>query len=411
MQYIYKVIGLVCLLVSSIAFAQSIHSSHRSFEKTFPSVSKKFVCPMHSHIVKDHQGDCPICGMDLVEVLPSNTNTTSAITVSGAMKQALAIKVEPATRQTLWQYLNTVGRVQYDESEIYHQHSRVSGWVESLAIHSAGEQVKKGQLLYQIYSPELINAQNDFLLALEAVDEGDPQFKYRDLMTKAKQRLRLLGFNSKQIQQLEINKQSQHLVSIHSPQDGIIQKLNVRKGMYIEPNIEMLAIANLKHLWVIAEVFDPNLVWLSKGTDVEIKLISNNPQTLMGKVDYIYPELDPITRSVQVRIIIPNPQTPLKANTLVNVSLFGGPKHDVITVPQEALIQVDNQNRVILQSADNSFTAVPVTIGLKRQGRVEILSGITQGQSVVVSGQFLLDSEASLRGSLNRLMNNKQGEQ
>ena len=135
------------------------------------STQSQYVCPMHNHIVKDHAGNCPICGMALVKITPSDPQMTSEIQVSGAMQQALAIKVEPAKKQTLWQYLKTIGQVQYDESKIVHQHSKVTGWIEKLAVSSEGEQVKKGQLLYQLYSPELVNAQDDFLLALDAYQQ------------------------------------------------------------------------------------------------------------------------------------------------------------------------------------------------------------------------------------------------
>ena len=408
MSFIVKLSAVLCLLLSSLTNANTLTHQHPNTAFEPSSKIQQFVCPMHSHIVKKHSGSCPICGMDLVEVVPSDPQNDNSIRISGAMKQALAIKVESAKKHTLWQYLNTVGRVRYDESQIYHQHSRVTGWVESLAIHSAGESIKKGQLLYQIYSPELINAQDDFLSALAVFNNAGSPSKYQDLVVNAKNRLSLLGFEAKQIQQLEQDKKSRHLVDVYAPQDGIVQTLNVRKGVYIEPKTEMLSIANVQHLWIIAEVFDPNLPWLSKGVNVEVKPLSDNPQTLSGQVDYIYPELDPITRSAQVRIVIKNPDMPLKANSLVNVSLFGGPKHNVVTVAQEALIQVDNHNRVILQNPDDTFSAIPVTVGLKRQGRAEILSGIEEGQDVVVSGQFLLDSEASLRGSLNRLNNEEQ---
>ncbi|MBM7072798.1 efflux RND transporter periplasmic adaptor subunit [Shewanella sp. 202IG2-18] len=399
-------IGLVLsanVIVASASHEPAVHSAKFALNQT------QFVCPMHSHIVKDHQGTCPICGMDLVEIIPSNENMpSSVIQVSGELQQALAIKVEAVRKQTLWQYLKTIGQVQYDESQIYHQHSRVSGWVEKLAINSEGEQVKKGQLLYQLYSPELINAQGDYLLALDTYQRNQSQAQYTDLVARAQQRLELLGVDRQQIEVLKKTKKSQLLVNYYAQKDGVVQTLNVRQGMFIEPKIEVLAIADLQHLWVIAEIFEPNLPWLAKGVSAEVSPLAENKRTFNGKLDYIYPELDPVTRSIRARIILPSDEMHLKASSLVDISLFGGPKHNVLTVPQEALIQIDDQNRVIVQDSDNTFAAAIVEVGIRRQGRAEILSGLKEGQNVVVSGQFLLDSEASLRGSLIRLSNQHQ---
>ena len=408
MRFIITCLITLGLLFNGALFAEE-HKNHSPdhIEQAL-STNSQYMCPMHSHIVKDHEGSCPICGMDLVEVTPSDSSMQPEITVSGEMQQALAIKVEPARKQTLWQYLKTIGQVQYDESQIFHQHSRVTGWIENLAISTEGETVKKGQLLYQLYSPELINAQDDYLLALDTYLRNQSQPKYKDLLARAQQRLELLGLDERQINQLRKTQKSQLLVNFYAQQDGVIQALNVRQGMFIEPMTEVLAIADLTQLWVIAEIFEPNLPWLKQGISAEVNPIAENRRTINGTLDYIYPELDPITRSIKARIILPSSQMPLKASSLVDISLFGGPKHNIITVPQEALIQIDDQNRVIVQNSDDTFSAVVVKVGMKRQGRAEILSGISEGQDVVVSGQFLLDSEASLRGSLHRLSSQHQ---
>lgn len=403
MPFIILLITMLCISLSTQAIATSNEGHQPANMSTVLSTTTQYVCPMHSHIVKQHEGTCPICGMDLVEVAPSDPSMQAEITVPGYMQQALAIKVEPAKKHTIWQYLKTIGQVQYDESQIFHLHSRVTGWVEKLAVSSEGERVKKGQLLYQLYSPELINAQDDFLLALDTSRNLQQNNRFNDLVNRAKQRLTLLGINDNQIEQLRKTKKSQLLVNYYAQKDGVIQTLNVRQGMYIEPQTEVLAIADLAHLWVIAEIFEPNLPWLAKGINVEVSPIAENKRTITGKLDYIYPQLDPVTRSIKARILIPNSAMPLKASSLVDISMYGGPKHNVITVPQESLIQIDNQSRLIVKNDNDSFSAVVVEVGLRRQGRVEILSGINEGQNVVVSGQFLLDSEASLRSSLHRL--------
>jgi membrane fusion protein, copper/silver efflux system len=329
------------------------------------------------------------------------------IRVSGRMQQALALKVATVERDTLWKFVETVGQVDYNESQISHIHARVSGWIEKLAIKSMGDTVKKGQLLYEIYSPELVNAQDDYLLALDTQKKSGSQ-RYQDLVRRAGLRLSFLGFNENQIKQLAQTKQTQYRIPFYATQDGVVETLSVRDGMYIEPQTEVMSLVDLSTVWVIADVFENEQNWIVKGQQAEIAVPAMDLSGLEGTIDYIYPELDPITRSLRVRLVINNSQAKLRPKTLAKVSIFGGPKKDVLVIPQQALIQTGKENRVIVKQADDSFAAKVVTVGMMRQDKVEIVDGLTEGERVVISGQFLLDSEASLKGSLMRLSSGHQ---
>ncbi|MFB2780487.1 efflux RND transporter periplasmic adaptor subunit [Shewanella mangrovisoli] len=368
----------------------------------------KYVCPMHAHIISDVPGTCPICGMNLEKVETGGNTQEININVSGSMQQALALKVAEAKRDTLWKFVETVGQIDYDESQINHVHARVTGWIEKLMIKSVGDSVKKGQLLYEIYSPDLINAQDDYLLALDTAKSAGNSGRYQDLVRKAGLRLSLLGMNEKQIQQLADSRKTQYRVPFYAQQDGIVKALDVRDGMYIQPSTEVMSVVDLSKVWVIADVFENEQSWIALGQKAEVSVPAMNISGIEGTIDYIYPELDPVTRSLRVRVVLNNTDISLRPKTLAKVSLFGGPNKDVLVIPQEALIQTGKENRVIVKQADDSFTAKAVTVGMMSQGKAEIVSGLSEGERVVTSGQFLLDSEASLKGSLMRLSSGHQ---
>uniref|UniRef100_Q0HPX3 Efflux transporter, RND family, MFP subunit n=1 Tax=Shewanella sp. (strain MR-7) TaxID=60481 RepID=Q0HPX3_SHESR len=368
----------------------------------------KYVCPMHAHIISDVPGTCPICGMNLEKVETGGNTQEININVSGSMQQALALKVAEVKRDTLWKFVETVGQIDYDESQINHVHARVTGWIEKLMIKSVGDSVKKGQLLYEIYSPDLINAQDDYLLALDTSKASGNNNRYQDLVRKAGLRLSLLGMNERQIQQLADTGKTQYRVPFYALQDGIVKALDVRDGMYIQPSTEVMSIVDLSKVWVIADVFENEQSWIALGQKAEVSVPAMNISGIEGTIDYIYPELDPITRSLRVRVVLNNTDVSLRPKTLAKVSLFGGPNKDVLVIPQEALIQTGKENRVIVKQADDSFAAKAVTVGMMSQGKAEIVSGLSEGERVVTSGQFLLDSEASLKGSLMRLSSGHQ---
>ncbi|MGI2067408.1 efflux RND transporter periplasmic adaptor subunit [Shewanella sp. MF08487] len=367
----------------------------------------KYVCPMHAHIISDVPGTCPICGMNLEKVETGGNTQEININVSGSMQQALALKVAKVERDTLWKFVETVGQIDYDESQITHIHARVTGWIEKLMVKSVGDTVKKGQLLYEIYSPDLVNAQDDYLLALDTAKTSGNQ-RYQDLVRRAGLRLSFLGFNEQQIKLLASSRQTQYRVPFYAQQDGVVETLSIRDGMYIDPSTEVMSLVDLSKVWVIADVFENEQSWIAKGQKANIAVPAMNVSGIEGTIDYIYPELDPVTRSLRVRVVLNNTQIDLRPKTLAKVALFGGPNKDALVIPQEALIQTGKENRVIVRQDDHSFAAKVVTVGMMSQGKAEIISGLTEGESVVISGQFLLDSEASLKGSLMRLSSGHQ---
>lgn len=361
----------------------------------------KYVCPMHPHVVSDVPGSCPICGMDLEKVTVGGIGEEVVVGVSGGMQQALGMRSEQVTEGTLWKLVKTIGTVEYNENAIGHSHTRVNGWIETLMVHNVGQRVKKGQLLYELYSPELINAQDDYMQAVDYLKQD--KSRGQGLLRKARLRLELLGVSSASIKQLERTGNTIYRVPFYAEQDGFISKLTVRHGMYVQPGDTLFEIVDLSSVWIIADVFENEQSWLEQGRPVEVTSAAQGLFDLESTIDYIYPELDPVSRAMRVRIKLDNPKKLLKPGTLVDVKLFGGPKREVLSVPTEALILTGRENRVVVQRDDNRFASVPVKVGMIAQGKAEIIEGLQAGDKVIVSGQFLLDSEASIQGSLQRL--------
>ena len=361
----------------------------------------KYVCPMHPHVVSDAPGTCPICGMNLEKVTLGDVGEEVVVGVSGGMQQALGMRSETVTEGTLWKLVKTIGTVEYNENAIGHVHTRVTGWIETLKVHTVGQQVKKGQLLYELYSPELINAQDDYMQARDYLKQDKNRGAV--LLKKARQRLELLGVSAASIQQLEQTGETLYRVPFYAEQDGLISQLTVRHGMYVQPGDTLFEIVDLSSVWVIADVFENEQSWLQQGRPVEVTSAAQGLFDIESNIDYIYPELDPVTRAMRVRIRLDNPNQQLKPGTLVDVKLFGGPNRGVLAIPTEALILTGRENRVVVQRSDNQFASVPVKVGMIAQGKAEITEGLKAGDKVIVSGQFLLDSEASIQGSLQRL--------
>ncbi|GAA5189906.1 efflux RND transporter periplasmic adaptor subunit [Ferrimonas gelatinilytica] len=365
----------------------------------------KYVCPMHPQIVSDAPGTCPICGMNLEKVTMGAAAQEVVVGISGGMQQALGVRTETVERGTLWRYIKTLGTVQYNQDAISHIHTRASGWVEKLGVHAVGDKVEKGQLLYELYSPDLVSAQDDYLQARDYLST-DPE-RGRNLLRKARLRLDLLGMSDSVIRELERTGESLHRVPFYAPHSGVVNTISIRDGMYIQPGETQIELVDLSTVWVIAEVFENEQSWLEIGRPADVTAAAQGLFGLEGQIDYIYPELDPVTRAMQVRVNLPNdnkdPASTLRPGSLVDVELFGGPRRDLLIVPTEALILTGRENRVVVQRDDTGFASVPVRLGMISQGKAEVLEGLSEGDRIVVSGQFLLDSEASIQGSLQRM--------
>ncbi len=401
----------------------------------------KYVCPMHSQIIRDKEGTCPICGMTLVEkkqkaksgkkeilfyrnpmnpaitskvpmkddmgmdyvpVYSEEGDDSSNVKISPRVVQNMGVRTAKAEQGPLWRRIDTVGYIDFDETKLSRVHLRTSGWINKLYVNSEGERVKKGDVLFEVYSPTLVNAQEEYLNSFRS--------KNKRLRRASEERLRALGISSKTIKEINKTNRVQQNIKIYAEQNGIVAKLNVREGTFVKPVTDILSLADLSSVWLLAEVFERQANWVEVGQIAEIYLSYLPGKVWKGQVEYVYPSLNQKTRTLKVRIRMNNPGERLKPNMFAAVLIFGGAKNDVVSIPREALISTGDEQRVIVQEKPGEFSAKNVVSGIESGDFVEIKSGISVDDLVVISGQFLIDSEASLKASINRMSGSESSE-
>jgi len=411
---LFVVFGLFLFLTHPAIAEEHNHAEHSNDSAQTNSadtaqesqaLSYKYVCPMHPQIIRDHEGTCPICGMDLVKQTFEQDMQAPKIS-SGAnqqgLKQGLAIRTARVQRTTLWKYIPTFGRVVADQSKMVHVHPRSSGWIKDLAVRSNGERVKQGQLLYRIYAPEIVSAQQDLLLALESRNRIGK--KADSLLESARQRLNLLGLQQQTIRYIEKRKQALRLVPVYAKQAGVVSNLIVQNGMYVKPETELMTITDLSQVWIEAEVLPLQQDWIDTGLTANITTSAYPEQRWESHIDYIYPDTDSRTQAIRVRLPLINQNEKLKLNMLTDIEIYGGPKRQALAIPMEALIDDGMRKRVVKQLEGGQFQVAEVVTGMQTKGVIEILAGLEVGEQVVISGQFLIDSESQIQENLKRLM-------
>lgn len=353
-----------------------------------------WVAPMDANYRRDKPGKSPM-GMDLVPVYADADGSDGGITIAPEVVQNLGVRTAVAERSRLWRGIDTVGYVGYDESKVSHIHLRTEGWIENLVVESEGERVTQGQRLFDLYSPELVNAQEEFVQALKLGNTG--------LVRASRSRLGALGIPAGQVKQLEKDRKPAQTIPVYAPQDGVVADMSVREGMYVKPANNIMSLADLSSVWLLAEIFERQADWVAVGQPAEVSLAFLPGRTWEGTVEYIYPGLDPKTRALKARLRFANEGESLKPNMYANVKIFGGPKNDVLVIPIEALIRTGREERVVIASGEGRFESRIVRAGMESGEWVEIIAGIEAGENVVVSGQFLIDSEANLKASMKRM--------
>lgn len=354
-----------------------------------------WVAPMDSDYRRDKPGQSPM-GMDLVPVYEENTSRDDGgVQISPTVRANLGVKTRAVARGPVAIPVRTVGYVTDDEDQLIHVHSRIAGWVEVLHVRSQGEQVSRGEPLYEIYSPELVNAQQEFLMS-ERLRPGSEA-----MATGGK--LRALGMTDTQIANLKKTGKVRERITVFAPGSGYVAALPVRAGMYVRPDTEIMAIGSRDSVWVIAEFFERQAGLVVAGQAVEFTTPSLPGTQWQGTIDYVYPELDARTRTLRARVRVPNPDGQLRPNMFVTLTMDAPIGDDLLTIPRPALIQRSDSQHVLLDEGDGYFRPVAVSTGQEAGDRVVIRDGLKEGQQVVVSAQFLIDSETSLEAAMLRL--------
>ncbi|MCT8988086.1 efflux RND transporter periplasmic adaptor subunit [Shewanella phaeophyticola] len=389
------VIGILTGISASILYTPKNEIASEDSAKAKPSY---WVAPMNPNYRSDKPGKSPM-GMDLIPVYEDGTDSTDfgsgAVKISPAVINKLGMRTSVATFGTLQTSIKTVGYVQYDQDQLIHINPRVEGWIEELYVKASGDPVIKGQPIYSIYSPALVNAQEEMLLALNRNDQR--------LITASEARLKALLIPSEEIKALRKNRIVKQNITFYADQSGVIDNLNVREGSFVKPGMTMFSIGSLTQVWVEAEVFERQANMVKVGQEVEMKLDYLPGQSWQGKVDYVYPALDSKTRTLKVRLRFDNTNAALKPNMFAQVSIKTRSDEDVLLLPREAVIRTGNSDRVVLALGEGKYKSVAVTLGRFDDDKIQIKSGLYDGDVVVSSAQFLLDSESNKTSDLKRM--------
>jgi len=354
-----------------------------------------WVAPMDPNYRRDEPGKSPM-GMDLVPVYADEVDAQPGVVkIDPTLVNNLGVRTAVAQRGSLPRLIETVGYIGYDEDTLQHVHTRVDGWIEKLVTPASGDPVEKGQLLFELYSPTLVNAQQEYLAALRSGNAT--------LLNASRERLAALGVSDDEVALLDERRKVSRLVHVHAEMDGVIAHLGVREGIYVTPATEVMSVAKLDKVWVIAEVFERQAAWVEPGQRATVELDYLPGRVLEGVVDYVYPELDPKTRTLRVRIRFDNESETLRPNMFSRVVIEGTPVNNIVHVPREAVIRGGSVSRVVVDLGDGRFRAQPVTIGIESGDRVAIRRGLDAGARVVTSAQFLIDSESNIGSALERM--------
>jgi Cu(I)/Ag(I) efflux system membrane fusion protein len=354
-----------------------------------------WVAPMDANYRRDEPGKSPM-GMDLVPVYADEVDSQpGTVKIDPTVVNNLGVRTTQAERSALPRHIDTVGYVQFDEDTLHHVHTRVDGWIEKLATKATGDPVEQGQLLFELYSPTLVNAKQEFLAALRSNNAV--------LLQASRERLAALGVTESQISRLEQDRTAGQRVRVYAEADGVVAHLAVREGIFVTPADEVMSIAELDKVWVLAEVFEREAAWVTPGQMAMVELDYLPGKMWHGTVDYVYPELDPKTRTLTVRIRFDNEDEMLRPNMFARVTIHGEDTGPVVHVPREAVIRGGTIDRVVVALGEGRYRSRPVTLGIESHDRVAIRSGLEAGESIVVSGQFLIDSESNIEAALARM--------
>ncbi|HJV66281.1 MAG TPA: efflux RND transporter periplasmic adaptor subunit [Geomonas sp.] len=375
-----------------------------------------YTCAMHPFIIKDKPGSCPICGMQLIKKV-AQPETAGAqtpeqkqqaaqlgqVALSPTQQVMANVETVAVTRGALGKEIAAVGIVQYDQSRQAKVTAWVAGRIDRLNIDTVGAYVSKGRPVAELYSPDLVAAQQEYLLALksraqlknspiQSISQGG-----EGLVSSARQRLKLLGVKDSQIASLEKAGEPNIRIPIYTPLSGVVIEKIVQQGQYVNMGDPLFSIADLSRVWVDVEVYENEFPSIKLGQPVAISSQSYPGKTFKGRVAFIYPFLDPKTRTVKVRVELPNPGLRLKPDMFVN-AVIKSPLGQVLSVPASAVIETGTRHVVWVEKSPGVFEPHDVQTGARVDDRVQIVSGLAEGDRVAASGGYLIDSESQLRG-------------
>lgn len=398
---------LVLLIAGFIAYKMFFEKKTQDIETANKSV---YTCPMHPQVISDHPGTCPICGMDLILKHDEPANTTenvskniNEITLSPSQQVLANVQTEIVKSRNFPAELELNGYIKYNESSMRHISTPVSGNILKQYITFEGQYVKAGQKAFDIYSPEMLSTQKEYLLALDnynkSLSTGNNIVieQASNLLSSTLMRLKLLQLSDNQIKELEKTKEVKNYISIYSKYSGIITKKYAHEGHWAIAGEDIYDITDVSNLWAIANVNESDIRFVKRGSTVTITTVAYPGEEFYGKVDFINPSLKNETRTLEARIDVPNRNNKLLPDMYVKIVINTGNESNQIAVPVNAVVRTGKMDMVYIKTSANTFAPRSVVVEGERQGYFLISSGISEGDEVVSSAGFLLDSESQIK--------------
>ncbi len=352
--------------------------------------------PMNPEITSDVPAKDEM-GMDYVPVYAGDRpdEAPGTVRIDPVVTQNIGVRTAVAQRRDIARSIRTVGRIAYDEQRIVRLHPKTDGWIEELWVDTTGQPVEADDILLAIYSPQLVTAQQEYLVALQNLETLGSGA--RSLAATALERLRFLDVPAHQIDDLRETGEVKRRLHIHAPDGGVVVNVGARRGAYVTPGTELYLIADLRRVWVLVDIYQQELPWVRVGDRAEMEVVGIPGETFAGTLAYVYPYAEADTRTVKARLEFANDDLRLRPDMFVNVTVHAQAKNDVVAIPREAVIRSGVREQVFVVREPGRFEPREVRLGISSGGWTEIKSGLVPGEQVVTSAQFLIDSESKLR--------------
>lgn len=370
---------------------------------------KYWKAPMDPTYIRDEPGKSPM-GMDLVPVY-EDEGGGSTISIDPVVQQNMGVRTAPVELRDLHRTVSTVGVVAYDEPQQFSVNAKIDGWIEHLYVAETGRMVEKGDPLLELYSPELVSAQEEYLLALRNRDQlKDSSFNKiaaggASLLKSARKRLEYWDISARQIRELERSGEVKKTLTLYAPYAGIVKMKMAYAGQHVKAGEELFQLADISEVWVYADIYAYELPWIKVGQEASVSLSYVDGEDLEAQISYIYPYVEPKTRTVKTRLEFKNPDLELKPDMYVNVRINGEEVKNALAVPVEAVIHSGEKKTVFVALGDGKFEPRQVKTGLQnKDGYIEIKQGLLEGERIVTSAQFMFDSESKLREAIRKMM-------
>jgi multidrug efflux pump subunit AcrA (membrane-fusion protein) len=400
-----------------------------------------YTCGMHPRVIQDHPGNCPICGMTLtpirkqageskikyykstmmpgearqtpgkdsmgMDMVPvyedqAGANQSQSIAIDPVTIQNMNIRTAIVTRGPLRRTIRTVGIVEYDETTLGDVTTKFKGWIEKLDVNATGQLVMRGDPLFEIYSPDLYSAQVEYLLATGSPSNATPGAE--GIRMSALTKLKFYDISDGQIAELEKRRQPQKTMRILAPQDGFVVEKNVTEGQMVDPGMKIYRLADLGLVWVQADIYEQDLAYIKLGQEATVTLSYLPDREFRGRVTYIYPNVDEKTRTARVRMEFHNPGYFLKPGMFATVKLVSELEPSALLIPDMAILRGGEKTTVFVALDGGKFDPRAVTLGPQAENdQYQVLGGLSEGERIVTSGQFMLDSESQLREAIQKM--------